>query len=138
MGAIRSRNGLIFMRRQYENAASVAQALSHHPQMTLPDLASIYTIIGVADTKLRRPEQARAVFQEAATSAPGQEEFWLNLTRELMELNRFADSIAAAHEGLKSDPKVLCPPLTLRRCLPFFCRRLCRSGKVVSRSGKRR
>ncbi|MGA8029808.1 MAG: tetratricopeptide repeat protein [Bryobacteraceae bacterium] len=91
--------------RQYENAARLAQTLSQNPQMTPADLGSIYTIIGIADTKLRRDEQARAIFRKAASSAPGQEEHWLNLTRELMESNRFAESIAAAQEGLKSNPK---------------------------------
>ncbi len=90
---------------QYENAASLARTLSEQSQMTSADFASICTIIGIAEAKLRRDEQARTVFQKAASSAPGQEEHWLNFTRELMESNRFADAISAAQEGLKSNPK---------------------------------
>ncbi len=44
-------------------------------------------------------------FRQAAKLDPTREEHWLNLTRELMELNRYADAISAVYEGLESNPK---------------------------------
>jgi tetratricopeptide (TPR) repeat protein len=103
---------------QYQNADDLAQTLCQRTQAGHAELASAYSIIGVANAKLRREQQAIAAFQKAATLAPGQEEQWLNLTRELMESNRLNDAIIAAQEGLKSNPKSYA--LHLRLAAAYF------------------
>jgi len=58
--------------------------------------------------RLRPPEPGRAIgqcFDQAALLAPGEEEYWLNLTRELMELNRYSEVISAVQNGLAANPK---------------------------------
>jgi len=41
----------------------------------------------------------------AATLAPGAEEHWLNLTRELMELSHYSEAISAVQTGLAASPR---------------------------------
>jgi Flp pilus assembly protein TadD len=90
---------------KYQTAVDIAQALCRGTQAAPAELASTYSIIGVANAKLRLEQQAIAAFQKAATLAPEQEEHWLNLTRELMESKRLDDAVVAVQEGLKSNPR---------------------------------
>ena len=90
---------------QYQSAADQALVLYERSQASPVERASASTIVGVSEAKLKHHEPAIVAFQKAASAAPQQEEAWLNLTRELMETNRFADAITAVQEGLKSNPK---------------------------------
>src|SRR6266403_1105564 len=49
-------------------------------------------------------ESAEAL-RRAARFAPHGEEHWLNLTRELMELNRFPEAVTETQNGLAANPK---------------------------------
>jgi tetratricopeptide (TPR) repeat protein len=69
------------------------------------ETAPAWSLIGIAYVRLGEVEPAVNAFRRAAALAPGQEEHWLNLTRELMELGRYADAISATHEGLVSNPR---------------------------------
>jgi tetratricopeptide (TPR) repeat protein len=62
-------------------------------------------LIGIAYARLGQGDQAVDALRQAATLAPGQEEHWLNLTRELMELSRYPDAISAVQNGLASNAK---------------------------------
>lgn len=68
------------------------------------EAAPAWSLLGIAYARLGDGEPAINALRRAATLAPEREEHWLNLTRELMELNRYADAISATHEGLLSNP----------------------------------
>lgn len=70
-----------------------------------PQLASAWCLIGIANARLARTEAAVNAFQKAAELAPQQEENWLNLTRELMDMSRYADAIAQVQQGLAANPQ---------------------------------
>ena len=67
--------------------------------------ARAWSLIGIAFAHLRQRDQSVDALRRAATLAPGEEEYWLNLTRELMELNRYSDAITAVRDGLAANPK---------------------------------
>ena len=71
----------------------------------LGETAPAWSLIGIAYARLGQGDQAVEALRQAATLAPGQEEHWLNLTRELMELSRYPDAISAVQNGLASNPK---------------------------------
>ena len=62
------------------------------------------SLLGIADAHLGRGDEAVEAFRRAAGLAPGQEEHWLNLTRELMELSRFTQAISTTEEAIRSHP----------------------------------
>jgi tetratricopeptide (TPR) repeat protein len=64
-----------------------------------------WTIAGIASADLKQNERSLEAFHRAATLAPDNEENWLNLTRELMELRRYSDAISAVQDGLAANPK---------------------------------
>lgn len=64
-----------------------------------------WSLIGIACARLNQGERSVNAFRQAGIAAPGEEEYWLNLTRELMELNRFPEAITAAQNGLAPNPK---------------------------------
>src|SRR5262249_20832562 len=61
--------------------------------------------IGIAKARLGQGSVAVHAFRQAAMLDAHREEHWLNLTRELMELDRYTEAISAAEEGLKLNPK---------------------------------
>jgi Flp pilus assembly protein TadD len=67
--------------------------------------AEAWTILGIAAADLNQNERSLNAFHKAATLAPGSEENWLNLTRELMEVSRYSDAISAVQDGLADSPK---------------------------------
>jgi tetratricopeptide (TPR) repeat protein len=64
-----------------------------------------WSLIGIACARLNQGERSVNAFRQAGIAAPGEEQYWLNLTRELMELNRFPDAITAVQSGLAANPK---------------------------------
>lgn len=94
--------------RRYEKAASEAHAYANGLQSsgassTDPDPA--WSLIGIANSHLGHGDQAVDAFRHATKLAPAQEENWLNLTRELMDLGRYRDAISAVQDGLALNPK---------------------------------
>jgi tetratricopeptide (TPR) repeat protein len=69
------------------------------------DSAEAWTLIGVAKAHMGQGEPSVEAFHQAAALAPRDEESWLNLTRELMELSRYAEAISATQEGLSANPR---------------------------------
>jgi tetratricopeptide (TPR) repeat protein len=69
------------------------------------ELALAWSLIGIAHARLGHNDQSVDALRLAARAEPKEEEGWLNLTRELMEANRFADAISAVQEGIASLPK---------------------------------
>jgi Flp pilus assembly protein TadD len=86
---------------KYEDAISTAKVLE--PQASQYS-SSAYSIVGIANAREGKDEQSIEALRQAAALAPEQEEHWLNLTRQLMEENRFADAVTSTQEGLKSNP----------------------------------
>jgi tetratricopeptide (TPR) repeat protein len=67
--------------------------------------AQAWSVIGIAEAHLNRGEESVQALRRAATFAPHEEEHWLNLTRELMELSRFPEAVTEAQHGLPANPK---------------------------------
>lgn len=89
----------------FQDSIRVAKNVSEWTQTPSAQLASAYSIVGIANARLGKPEQSIAALRLAAEIAPEREENWLNLTRQLMDVNRFAEAVEAAQDGLKSSPK---------------------------------
>jgi tetratricopeptide (TPR) repeat protein len=70
-----------------------------------PEGAQAWSLIGVAYAHLNQGEQSVNALRRAAAFAPGEEEYLLNLTRELMELNRYPEAVTAVQTGLAANPK---------------------------------
>ena len=93
---------------KYENAMEQANMVLKTPQDTgqAPSkAASAWSLVAIAKAHLNQEEAAVNAFRQAAKFDPEREEHWLNLTRELMEQNHYADAISAAREGLNANPK---------------------------------
>jgi Flp pilus assembly protein TadD len=91
-------------------AQAIAQADFYQQSFTHGDTkayesAEGWTILGIASADLKQNERSLGAFHRAATLAPGDEENWLNLTRELMELSRYSEAISAVRDGLAANPK---------------------------------
>ena len=69
------------------------------------EYAEGWSLIGIACAHLKQGDRSVNAFRQAATFAPDDEEYWLNLTRELMELNRHPEAITAVQSGLDANPK---------------------------------
>jgi tetratricopeptide (TPR) repeat protein len=67
--------------------------------------AQAWSLTGIACAHLKQGECSVDALRQAVALAPGEEEHWLNLTRELMELNRYSEAIGAVQSGLASNPK---------------------------------
>jgi Flp pilus assembly protein TadD len=67
--------------------------------------AQAWSLIGIARAHMRQGERSVDALRQASSLAPGGEEHWLNLTRELMELSRYSEAITAVQEGLAANPK---------------------------------
>ncbi|HXF12657.1 MAG TPA: tetratricopeptide repeat protein [Terriglobales bacterium] len=94
------------MNGNYENSAEQANIfLKLLPSEASAEAASAWSLVGIASAHLDQGEVAVHAFRQAAKFDTEREEHWLNLTRELMELNHNADAISAAQEGLGANPK---------------------------------
>src|SRR5712664_2742385 len=92
----------------YEKAVERAHAYTESlPQgiSEFSESAQAWSLIGIACAHLSQGERSVNALRKAATLAPGEEEHWLNLTRELMELNRYSETISAIQDGLAANPK---------------------------------
>jgi len=92
----------------YEKAIKQAHAYAESlPQgaSESKESAQAWSLIGIAYAHLGQGERSVNALRQAATLAPGEEEQWLNLTRELMELNRYSEAISAVQNGLAANPE---------------------------------
>ncbi|WP_348266633.1 tetratricopeptide repeat protein [Edaphobacter paludis] len=92
---------------RYQQAIDQAQPCTDavHQASAPSRAAQAWSLIGIAYARLGNAELAVNALRHAAILAPTQEEHWLNLTRELMELSQYANAISATHEGLTFNPK---------------------------------
>jgi tetratricopeptide (TPR) repeat protein len=93
---------------EHETAADQARIFLNAPQFvgaSSAEAASAWSLIGIARAHLNQGEAAVDAFRQAAKLDPTREEHWLNLTRELMELNHYAEAMSAAQQGLDANPK---------------------------------
>ena len=62
-------------------------------------------MLGIAEASLKNSAAAIDAFRQATKLQTGNEEYCLNLTRELMDLSRYDEAIAAIQTGLAANPK---------------------------------
>src|SRR6266851_2895542 len=92
----------------YEKAVELAHAYAEslpHGASDSSESAQAWSLIGIACAHLSQGDRSVNALRQAATLAPGEEEHWLNLTRELMELSRYSEAISAVQSGLAANPK---------------------------------
>ena len=92
----------------YAEAAAIAPAYAntvHATGLESVELGQAWSLIGIAKAHLNHGEESVEALRKAATFAPHEEEHWLNLTRELMELSRFPEAVAETQNGLAANPK---------------------------------
>ena len=91
----------------YVEAANEALAYAKGARATgeSGELAQAWSLVGIANAHLNRGEESIDALRRAATFASHEEERWLNLTRELMELSRFPEAVTEAQNGLTANPK---------------------------------
>lgn len=87
------------------NEALAYAKAAHAPKAESVELAQAWSLVGIAYAHLNRGEESIDALRRAATFAPHEEERWLNLTRELMELSRFPEAVKEAQNGLAGNPK---------------------------------
>lgn len=102
-----------------QDATPITESLAHRDS---PLQAPAWTLLGIAEARTRDPERALAAFREAARLEPGDEERWLDLTRQLMAESKYDDALSAVQQGLARNPD-------------SYALRL-RLGAVFLRSGK--
>jgi tetratricopeptide (TPR) repeat protein len=96
------------LKGNFNDAINEGRAFLEAPRFagaTSGEAASMWSIIGIANARLKQGDAAVAAFRSASKLEPSQEEQWLNLTRELMDLNRYAEAISSAQDGLTSNPR---------------------------------
>jgi tetratricopeptide (TPR) repeat protein len=92
----------------FEKAAAQSQMLIEAPESAgAPGryVASAWSVVGIAKARVGHSGAAVDAFRQASKLDSAREEHWLNLTRELMELNRNAEAISATQEALNSNPE---------------------------------
>jgi tetratricopeptide (TPR) repeat protein len=97
-----------FVAANYEKAVEQALVYVQAARALTPksaEQAQAWSLMGIAYAHLKQGERSVNAFRQAATLAPDDETHWLNLTRELMELNRYSEAIAAVESGLVANPK---------------------------------
>lgn len=86
-----------------EQAERYNNSLPHDDSKAHESSAAL-TIVGIASAHLKQEQRSLSAFHHAAALVPVDEEYWLNLTRELMELNRYSETISALHDALAVNP----------------------------------
>jgi tetratricopeptide (TPR) repeat protein len=92
----------------YDQAAEEARVCANATrQEGLEPLKPVqaWSLLGIAYAHLNRGEESIDALRRAVAFAPREEEHWLNLTRELMELSRFPEAVTEAQNGLAARPK---------------------------------
>jgi Flp pilus assembly protein TadD len=92
----------------YETAANHARDANHEltsQDPPHPESAAAHTILAIAFVRVNQSERALNAFRRAWTLEPANEEYALNLTRELMELSRYDEALAAVRDALAANPK---------------------------------
>jgi len=69
------------------------------------DIAAAWSLLGIAEARAGQSDAAIHDLREATILEPTDEQHWLNLTREMMEDGRFADSVAATQQGVATNPR---------------------------------
>ena len=95
------------MAGNYENAAAQSQTLINTPHpaaLTGEEAAWLWSVTGIAKARLGESGAAVSALRQASKLDSHREEYWLNWTRELMEVNR-EQAISAAQEALNSNPQ---------------------------------
>ena len=121
--------------RSYAMAEEAGQQyLGHLPENAVAQTkADTDTLIGIAEARAGKGSDAVVTLGAAARLAPNQEELWLNLTLELMQLSRYDDAISAARGRFDRAAKILRSPSPAGRH-PHGGRALSRGGKIISRA----
>src|SRR5580704_6639352 len=93
----------------YEQAAKEASLYAKTLHQEGADIAEhsaqAWSLIGISYAHLNQGEQSVGALRQATSLAPVDEEHWLNLTRELMELSRYPEAVSAAQNGLAANPR---------------------------------
>jgi tetratricopeptide (TPR) repeat protein len=91
----------------YKSAAERAhEYIKALPESSSPtEMASGWSLIGIAEANQKKSDMAIDAFRQATKLQPGNDEYCLNLTRELMEFSRYDEAIAAIQAGLVANPK---------------------------------
>lgn len=91
----------------YEKAAVQGQVLIDAPQFAGAqgeEAAPAWSVVGIAKARLGDATAAVNAFRHASKLDAHREEYWLNLTRELLDVNR-EQAISMAQEALQSNPQ---------------------------------
>jgi tetratricopeptide (TPR) repeat protein len=92
----------------YAEAADKALAYANtvHPAGSESvELGQAWSLIGIANAHLNHGDESVEALRKAAAFAPHEEEHWLNLTRELMELSRSPEAVSETQNGLAANSK---------------------------------
>lgn len=95
------------MAGKYEKAVTQIQAFMSARQpagLAGEEAAWLWSVVGIAKARLGESGAAVNAFRQASKLDPEREEYWLNFTRELMEVNP-EEAISAAQEALQSNPE---------------------------------
>jgi len=93
---------------RYEEAADQAQNFISAIRLAGSGSGQIvlgWSLAGIAHARQGKGDPAVDALRRAAVLGPDREEHWLNLTRELMELNRYSEAVSAVQDGLAANPK---------------------------------
>jgi len=89
----------------YPQAVEESQRSINLDHNQASESAAAWSLLGIAQARLARSDEAVQALRKAVTLDPGKEDNWLNLTRELMEASRYVDAISATQEGIAANPK---------------------------------
>ena len=93
--------------QNYQNAATRAQEYVEAVHKNTPalDIAAAWSLLGIAEANLGNADLALNALRQAATLQPAEEEYCLNLTRELMDLFRYDEAISVLQAALALNPQ---------------------------------
>ena len=92
----------------YAEAADKAHSYVNTVQSTgagSVESAQVWSLVGIANAHLNHGDESVEALRKAANFAPHEEEHWLNLTRELMELSRSPEAVAETQNGIAANPR---------------------------------
>jgi Flp pilus assembly protein TadD len=89
---------------QYENSIAQARKYLAAAPNDSAAAAQAWSLIGISGAHTSETQRSVDALRQAASLQPANEELWLNLTRELMELSRFPEAVTATQEALVALP----------------------------------